>query len=185
MMSRREAVLLVLTLLVVIIGGTFWFGLPLLEEYRELRTKRGGYQDRIQLADRLLKQREEIRTRLHKLQETMPEYAVDTDVTSQLLKNLQRTADQHGLILVRQEPEPEKQAGDLSEMTIGCTWEGYLDGLTHFLYALQGQGAMVDVRQLSINPASGRDARLKGTFKVDYAFSRFVPLESSGPDSGP
>jgi len=183
--SRREMMLAVAASAIVLAGGSLWLGLPMLKEWRKLHGEGRQLRQRVEMADRLLRQRTDVDSRMLKLREIMPEYAVDTDVTSQLLKNLQSTADQYGVSLLRQEPEKEKQAGSLYEMSISCTWEASLDGLTRFLFALTAQGSVVDVQQLSVSPAQGNGSRLKGNFKVDYAYSRIAIPESSDPVPAP
>ena len=54
----------------------------------------------------------------------------------------------------------------------------------NFLYAQQSQGAVSDVRQLSVQPVAGRDVPagfLKGTFTIDFAYRR----EAGGPEPKP
>ena len=54
----------------------------------------------------------------------------------------------------------------------------------NFLYAQQSQGAVSDVRALSVQPAGGKDVpagRLKGTFTIDYAYRR----EPAAPENKP
>ena len=56
----------------------------------------------------------------------------------------------------------------------------------NFLYAQQGQGAVSDVRQLSVQPAGGKDVpagRLKGTFSMDYAYRREAGATESKPEA--
>ena len=78
---------------------------------------------------------------------------------AELLQALEKTAGQHNLALTRREADAERQAGDLYETAVTCYWEGDLTALVNFLYAQQSQGAVSDVRQLSVQPAGGRTCR--------------------------
>ena len=180
-MSSRELILGWSTLAILLIGGTLWLGAPLFGEWRSFQREQKELRKRISGTNRLLKQQDGIHTRLEELQTNMPSYPVSSDVTSQLLKTLQKAADQHGLILLRQEPESETQVGELYEMSIGCNWEGSLPALIRFLYELQAQGAMVDVRQLTVNPSRSGTDKLKGLCKIDYAYSRHEPEPAPDP----
>lgn len=171
-LSPRESVLALATLVAVLIGLTFWQGGPRYDEWKKSSQEMEFLLRRQAAAQRLINQREELNERLDRLRERLPQYPVDTDVTSQMLRSLEGAAVQHDLLLLRREPEPERQISDLFELSITCTWEGELSALVHFLYALQTQDAIVDVRQLTITPVQGAPNRLRGNFTADYAYSR-------------
>ena len=104
---------------------------------------------------------------------------------AELLQALEKMVGQHNLALTRREAAPERQAGDLFETAITCYWEGDLAALVNFLYAQQSQGAVSDVRQLSVQPAGGKDVpadRLKGTFTIDYAYRREAGATEPKPE---
>ncbi len=189
-LSTREYILAIVTLAVILFGGTFYVGDPMWKEYKSLKEERQRLADRERIARRLLERQGEINERLDALRQEMPTYPAELDVTSQLLKSLQKTADQHGLVILRQEPDRERHVGDLYEMAISCAWQGELNSLIHFLYAMQFQGAIVDFRQLSIAPVRGEGLLLKGNFIVDFAYSRIQPgaggsaEEPAAPETG-
>jgi len=168
-----------LTLLAVLVGGSFWLGEPMYMEWKDQRAMRSSLHDRQRLAERLLEQKSEILESWEALREGMPAYPKDLDVTSQILRNLQQNADKHGLILVRVEPDEEVSVKDLYEVSISCSWEGDLDALVKFLYQVQAESGMVDTRQITVTPARGNDGRLKGNMVVDFAYTR----SSSPPKS--
>jgi len=174
-LNQRESRLAVITLVAVLIGLTYWMGEPRYEEWQQNSQEVELLVRRQAAAQRLIDQTGDLNQRLAALREALPRHPRDADVTSQLLRNLQQFADEHGFLLLRREPEPERQIGDLYELAITCTWEGELQSLVHFLYALQSQGAIVDVRQLTITPVQGTPNRLRGTLTVDYAYSRITP----------
>ncbi len=174
-LNQRESRLAVVALVAVLVGLTYWVGEPRYEEWKQSSEEVELLIRRQAAAQRLLDQTPELNERLRSLREQLPQHPPETDVTSQLLRNLQTFADEHGFLLLRREPEPERQIGDLYELAITCTWEGELPSLVHFLYALQSQGAIVDVRQLTITPVQGAPNRLRGTLTVDYAYSRTAP----------
>ena len=90
--------------------------------------------------------------------------------------------------MTRREADAERQAGDLYETAITCYWEGDLGALVNFLYAQQAQGAVSDVRQLSVQPVAGRDVppgHLKGTFTIDFAYRRQAGQPETQPEPEP
>lgn len=57
-----------------------------------------------------------------------------------------------------------------------------------FLYGQQVQGAVSDVRQLSVQPDAGRGApagHLKGTFTIDFAYRREAGAPETKPEPAP
>lgn len=187
-LSSREWTLAGLTSLAILLGGTFWLGEPMWKDLQTRRDARSTLQDRNRIAEHLLNQKEEIEARWDSLRNRMPIYPLDQDVTSQLLKDLQRNADQFNLALLRVEPGDEEGVGDLYEVSIQCSWEGTLDSLVKFLYKVQEDSGMVDTRQLTITPGRGSQSTLKGAIIVDYAYSRQrveVMPEPQASEEGP
>lgn len=174
-LNPREVRLGVIALVAILFGLTYMIGEPRYEAWKQSSDEVEMLVRRQAAAQRLLDQSDDLHRRLSSLREALPQHAREVDVTSQLLRNLQQYADEHDFLLLRREPEAERQIGDLYELAITCTWEGELRSLVHFLYALQSQGAIVDVRQLTITPVQGAPNRLRGTLTVDYAYSRTMP----------
>ncbi|MFH0954395.1 MAG: type 4a pilus biogenesis protein PilO [Verrucomicrobiota bacterium] len=170
--SNRELTLAWLTTVTVVLGGTYWFGQPMTKEWKDSIRARENLAYRRKEAGRLLDEKEAVNQRLQALRQQLPQYPAGQDVTAELLKTLERTAQEEGVVLLRREPEKEKSVGDLYEVAINCTWEGELEGIVQFLYALQVQGAILDIRQLTMSPLQGGVKRLKGNFTVDCAYTR-------------
>ncbi len=171
-MNPREVRLGVIALIAILAGLTYWLGEPRFRAWQEGQRELELLQRRRDLAQRMLDQTDDLESRLAQLREALPTYPRGTDVTAQILRSLQSTADEHNLVLIRREPEPERRIGDLYELAITTSWEGNLDALVRFLYALYAQGATVDVRQLTVSPVQGSPDRLRGNLTVGYAYSR-------------
>ncbi|NKB25438.1 MAG: type 4a pilus biogenesis protein PilO [Kiritimatiellae bacterium] len=172
-LNSRETILGWTAFVVILFGGTFWWGEPMVAELSKRTQKKEALEDRKRIALKLLSQKDELYLRLDKLIEEMPRYPFGQDATPQLLKKLQRIADKHGLTLKSNTPIKEKNVGDIYETSIRSRWEGSLKSAVDFLYALQSQGVMVDMNELSIKPVRREQDRLNGQFVVDYAYSRY------------
>jgi hypothetical protein len=182
--AARELNLLGLTLAVVVLALTYLVLEPKVREWAEFRERRADLLARQELAQRRLDSRPEVEARLEEFRRGLPVFAAGKKAEAELLQALEKTAGQHELRLTRREADAERQAGDLYETAITCYWEGDLAALVNFLYAQQAQGAVSDVRQLSVQPVAGRDVpagHLKGTFTIDYAYRR----EAGGPETKP
>ena len=173
--APREMNLLFATLAVVLLAGTYLALEPHIKEWSEFQGIREDLEGRRNAAQRLLDSRGTVVSRLDEFREGLPVYPGGKKVEAELLLALERMAGEQGLVLTRREADAEREAGDLYETAITCYWEGDLPALVHFLHAQQSQGAISDVRQLSVQPSSGRGeppGRLKGTFTMDFAYRR-------------
>jgi hypothetical protein len=179
--STREMGLAWVTAMVLILAGTYWFGQPKAKAWKDAAKEREALGWRMKEIDHLLSDETNVNRRLDALRKQLPSHPQGKDVTAELLMTLERTAQQHGLILLRREPEKEKSVGDLYEVAINCTWESTLDALVHFLYALHIQGAILDIRQLTVTPGQGGPDRLKGNFTVDCAYTRAAAGQEAAP----
>lgn len=173
-LSNREFMLGWLTMVIVLGGLTYWLGQSKVEEWKKTFEDREELKRRVVKAERILEQRTEWEEKFNGKMSELPQHPVGKDVTAELLKTLEQTAQDHGLILLRREPRPEEGLGDLYQVSINCTWEGELKALTHFLYAIHTKGVILDVRQLSVSPVQGQTGRLKGGFTVDCAYTRLA-----------
>ena len=173
-LTSREITLAWLTMVVVVLGITAFIGTPKFKEWRESRKQIQELVMRKRMAERVLQDKEDIDQRLQSFRDQLPQYPEGRDVTSEMLKNLEKMAQKHGVALLRRDPSKERQVGDLYEVGINCRWEGDLESVVHFLYDLQSQGAILDIRELNISPSNDRHGgeKLKGSFTVDYAYTR-------------
>lgn len=184
-LSPREAVLALITLAIGLAALTWWGGASRLARWTELGRTRETLEQRRQVAERLVRKRAEVEGRLDELLRALPRYPADRDVTADLLKLVETTAADHGLRLTRREPERERSAGELYEVAINCNWEGTLEALVRFLYAIQSQGAVLDVRQLNVTSPKGTGSALSGTFSIACAYTRSRPAAAAASGGPP
>ncbi len=170
--SRRELLLGMAALTVVLFGFTYWLAGSKIAAQRQLTEERTRLLRQIKLHKRILDERKDWISRLIELQDQLPVYNEKTSVTAEVLKLIKRTADEYGLDLIRTQPYREEQRGALYELGVSCNWEGELDALVRFLYDLQSQGIRFDVRQLNAMPDARREGVLKGSMIIDCAYRR-------------
>ncbi len=183
--AARELNLLSITIAVVLLALTYVVLEPKFQEWGAFRAQREELQVRLDAAEYLLASQESVEARLAEFRKGLPVLSEDRDAQNELLQALDKMAGEQGLVLTRRDAEPEREAGDLYETSIICHWQGDLTSLVNFLYAQQSQGAVSDVRELSVQPASGRNARadgLKGNFTMDYAYRREAGAIESPPE---
>jgi len=170
--SKRETFLGLVALTIILFGLTYWLAGSRIDEQRRIKTEKVRLLRQIELHKRILAEKDVWYSRLEELQSQLPVYDNKTSITSELLKLIKRTADEHNLDLVRTQPYSEKQTGSLYELGVSCSWEGSLDALVRFLYELQKQGVRFDVLQLNAQPDAQRDRILKGSMIIDCAYRK-------------
>lgn len=170
--TGREAVLSWIVGMLVLFSFSYWFAAPKVRIWTENAENRKQLTDRIALAERLIQQRDPWRRRLDALKTKVSKYAADQDVTADYLKTLERVAKNNNLNLVQRRPQKEKRHGDLYELAIDCTWEGDLEGLVRFLYALEQENVTMDLDKLTISLIRGGQGRMKGNFTLICIYAR-------------
>jgi hypothetical protein len=180
-LSHREILLAWATLVVVIIVLTWLWFEPRFEAVKEFSSTRRAAEEMTRRARQLLDQEDEWNARLAALRGRLPRYGEGQEVAADLLRGIERIAQEHGLALLRATPGQERQVGELFEVSIDYTWEGELPALTGFLHATQARQVNMDIRQLNITPAPGAGRGLRGQLTLDVAYTRGPPLPGVPP----
>lgn len=170
-LSRREAVLAVVAGAAILYGVTGIVIKPYIDRWKILREQRADTAWRMDQAERLIAQRERVAARLDALSAEVPVYPADQEMDVHWLSAMDRIAGKHGVNIARRQAGEEQRVGDAYELPIECRdWEGSLDAIVHFLFDLQSEGAMLDIRQLLIRPTG--KGRLRGRFTLYCAYAR-------------
>jgi hypothetical protein len=138
--------------------------------------------ERIALSERLLQSQSQWVQRLDTLKTKLTKYEAGKDVTADYLKILERVAKDNGVNLVQRQPQKEKRHGDLYEFTIDCTWEGTLEGLVKFLYALEQENVTMNIEDLTVSLAPGGKGQMKGGFALKCVYTRTGEPEPAPQD---
>ena len=129
-------------------------------------------QKKLQEEKSLIAARDEWAARYDEVRELMPVFPREKDVDTHWLNVMDTAASTNGLTIARRQTNKEAEVGDVFELPIDCKdWEGSLESLVKFLYALNQEGAMLDVRQLYVRP-SNKPGYLKGSFTLYCAYMR-------------
>lgn len=176
-LTRRE-VIMASTTGAVVLGLVSWLiASPMVKTIEKARTEKAKLQTEKNALEKLINQRVATMGQLEGLRAQLPRFHPDEQVSAQIVASVKKIANEQSLELPRLTPDTEKRIGDISELAIECSWEGTLESVSHFLHAVQVQGAMLDVRQLSAqpHPSTTKSGLLKGNFKLFYAFMRVKP----------
>jgi hypothetical protein len=170
-LTLREMILAWLTGVVVLFLPTwYFFAAPRLTDAREKRDRMDSLQSELENESRMLDQKGAWQLKLDEALKSLSSFPETQDVTADMLIKVERLATGNNLVLTRREPQKERRHGGLGTLDIKCNWEGSLDALVHFLFALQQDHGMLDVSQLYIKSES--KGLLKGTFTINCSYVR-------------
>lgn len=170
-MSARELILGVLTIGVVLFGLTALLAKPKIDELKEISAQRQDIINSIKVEKRLVEKRDYWEQKLAEMSQLLPMETADKDMDVHWLSVMDRIASRHGVKIKKRLAGEEIQQGDIYELPIECKeWEADLDSLVNFLFELQSEGAMLDIRQLLVKP-KGKGI-LKGRFTLYCAYTR-------------
>jgi len=173
MVAPREKALAAATVVVLLFGA---LGLSAKGRLEAWRGRRAVYAARTQELARqrlLIANRADWEARYAELRDLMPVFPADKQVDTYWLGTMDAVASKNGVSIVKRQVGAEKLAGDVYEFTIECKeWEGSLAALVKFLYDLQAEGAMLDMRQLFVRPHPSNPGILRGSFTLACAYLR-------------
>jgi hypothetical protein len=173
MIAPREKAMAAATAVVLLFGV---LGISAKGRLEAWRVRRAAFDERTRTLARqrlLIENRADWESRYAALKDLMPVFAADRQVDTYWLGTMDKAASKHGLSIVKRQVGAEKLAGDVHEFTIECReWEGSLESLVRFLYDLQSEGVMLDMRQLFVRPHPANPGLLRGSFTLTCAFLR-------------
>jgi hypothetical protein len=143
---------------------------PRIEQWRNLRARQAEVRAGLEADQRLIDERPKWQARYGEIGRKLVAIPPDKKTDAYWLSVMDRAATANALNISKRQAMEEKSMGDVYELPIECQWEGSLPALVHFLFDLQSQGAMFDVRQLLIKPTA-KDL-LRGRFVLYCAYTR-------------
>lgn len=170
-LSERESWLALFAAAVVLFGGAFFLLRPRVYAWREVLSAQATVRAEIADSQALIAERPEWEKRLAAVEALVPRIPAEKNTVVHWLSTMDALAARNNVSIFKRQAGEEKQSGDIYELPIECQdWEATLDSVVHFLFELQSEGAMFDVRQVMMKPKAGD--RLKGRFLLYCAYTR-------------
>ena len=115
--------------------------------------------------------------------EKMPMFPEGEKVGEHWLERMDEIANQNHMAISTRAAGKEEEVGDVYELPVEVkSWEGALDPLVNFLYALEhAEEAMFDIKAIDIRTSSHK-GYLKGQFTLTCAYMRGDTEESGGEE---
>lgn len=185
-LSRREMRLVLITLVVVLAGVSYWMLTRQVERLRELRQQTAQTRLEIFRNQRELMRRAELLESLERVRAQLPRHPEGRDVRSDLSRQIQSLAQQSGLRLTGLTPEQEEELPGigLNQIAIRCTWTGTPEALVGFLVRMHALGPVMDIRELRLRSSPRPGEALSGSFIVECAFTRVAAAAPEPTDPG-
>jgi hypothetical protein len=169
--STRESVLALSTVTVALFAVTALLAGSKIDDWKSVRAQQAEVLESIERSKGLVEQEARWTKRMSELQGLMPRFPQGKRMDVHWLSEMEKKASKHGLNILRHEVGSELQEGLVYELPIECRdWSGSLDALVHFLFDLQNEGAMLDVRYLRIKPKD--KVTRTGRFSLYCAYMR-------------
>lgn len=180
-LSRREIIMGAATGTVLLFGVSAVMVKSRLEEWKDLREKQAELQAQIDRHSSVVARRPQWEAEFSKLKGMMPVHPAEKNMGVTWLFTMDNLAQKNGVKILKRQAEDEKLVGDVYELPIKCReWEGSLPAVVHFLFDLQSEGAMLDVRELQIKPKAGDVFRGHFSLYCAYGKERKKPHEGKG-----
>ena len=144
--SPREMILAWMTGVVALGGLTYLLVEPQTKDWQILNDKRTEANRQVENQKRLISQAGKWNARLAELKKRLPTHPPGKDVTTDLQILIERLAKANTLTLINREAEKETLRGNMYEVAVDCKWEGKLESLTRFLFDLQKEDVILDIR---------------------------------------
>jgi Tfp pilus assembly protein PilO len=170
-MTNREAVLALTTLAAAIFGVSIVLARPRMADWGEARRRQAALREEVARDTELVAEREQWVARYAEVSGMLSRHPPTQKMDAYWMSVMDRLAAKHGLNILERKPGKEIQAGEVFELPIEVkTWDGSLDALVHFLFDMESEGAMLDIRHLLVKPKPG--GLLGGQFTLYCAYMR-------------
>lgn len=172
-MTNKDKQLLIITGLVLLFGITLMNFRKCTDNINSKHLALQNTEEYITLQKELIANKEVWRARYEEVKPQMPTFKPDVQVDTYWLNIMDLAADRHGVKIRNRNPGEEHRESDVFEFPIEVKdWESELEPFINFLYALLAEGAMLDIRSLTISPVPNTPGLLKGSFVLYCAYMR-------------
>lgn len=169
--SKRESFMILACITVILGVSTYLFAEKKIKGWKVMGVAKADLLAELELDQRLVDQRGDWEQQLEELTSRLKSYPASQEVTPQFMSEIDELGRSHGLGIGRQLPEKERDLGNLYEVSFKSSFEGSLESLVRFLFALQNKGPVFTVKSLEVKPTGNGD-ELEGFVTVDCAYSR-------------
>jgi hypothetical protein len=170
-LSKREWILAISTITVALYSLLFYVGSGWLSTLQVLRLQQTTLREGIGESKLLVADREQWEAGMEERRGLMPVFPHGQRMDLHWLSAIEGVASRHQLLILSHQSGEERQEGPVYELPVLVRqWEGSIDALVHFLFDIEREGAMLDVRYIHIRPKDR--TVLQGRMDIFCAYRR-------------
>ena len=183
-MAPREIALGIATLGVGLFALTLSMAKPKIDQWKELRGQCSQLKQLIASNQQLIQAKDVWAKKLAGQGEQLQSFPADRQMDVYWLSTMDRIAAANNVTITKRQAGEVTQDGNVYELPIECKeWSADLPSLVRFLFELQNQGAMLDIRLLNIKPH--KEGQLRGRFELYCAYTKdeATPAPTPAPEA--
>lgn len=173
MVTNREKALIVIVAILLLYASVLASLRSRIDRVRDLRDARE--RARRELADKrsLVANGDAWRSAYDGKAALIPAFGKDERVETHWIRTLNRLAETNGVTILKPKIGQEREAGGVFELEISFECEGSLEAFVPFLHGVYSEGAMLDIRRLTLKPQPDKGAGgLKANASLYCAYIR-------------
>jgi hypothetical protein len=183
-LAPREIALGITTLAAGLFALTLSLAKPQIDKWKELRGQCEQLKHLIDSNKALIQEKDSWAAQLSEQGNQLESFPADRQMDVYWLSVMDRIAAANNVLITRRQAGEVTQDGNVYELPIECKeWSADLPSLVRFLFDLQSQGAMLDVRLLNIKPH--KEGTLRGRFELYCAYTKDDVSATVAPKSVP
>lgn len=170
--SNKEKCLLAITVVVMLYA---FIGITFRKKFDAYKEQKRIQAEKVQLINSyqsLINQKAHWQKTYENHSSKMPTFSHNKQVETHWSSILDRIASKNKFTIINRQIGKEARVGDVFEMPIDCKWESNLEPLVSFLYDIHAEGAMLDIRKLTIRTNKGKSFALSGSLTIYCAYMR-------------
>jgi Tfp pilus assembly protein PilO len=150
--TKRERILVGLTVTVITVGINYLLVLPLVRGWRETGDKFATQQRELGVIRATIQHEAQWRKEYDQLKHSLGEHTESFQETSDVLKKIEEVATGSGVQITSRRTLLEEDKGVYRVLPVQCAVEATTDSLVKFLFALQTGAGFMSVEQLQVSP---------------------------------
>lgn len=158
MVSNREKAMLVVVAILLLYAAVGSSLRSRLSDISDLRNQRERARRELQERRELVSRRQEWADAYAERADMMPVFPAGRRVETLWMEKLGTLASSNNVTLVKCQVGSEKEVDGVFELSIDFDCDGQLEAFIPFLHAVYSEGAMLDIRKLTLRPQNGKGA---------------------------
>jgi hypothetical protein len=165
-LNKRERLLLVLTISVLVVGGTVFLVVPLIRRWNSVRGDLLNQRRELAAIQATLERAPQWKVDYQELQQRLGQRSEKFTTKVDVLKRIEEIAAANNVIISTRRELLEVDKGLYRELPVAFSFEATTESLVRFLYALQTGSGFMNVEQLQVGGRADNPAILRCDIQI-------------------